>query len=97
MSALGTTDQLRLVAPLGASLFVLSWSAAVSPYTAYGDDWALLPIFLAAIFVLVWHAHLVFSPNAGNRIALVIYGLVHIPLFSYLFMLALMWISKDGL
>jgi len=97
MNGLTTTDWLKLIAPIGASLFVLVWSLAINPYTKYGDNWALIPVFLSAVFVVGWHFYLVIFPGSRARTILTLYGLGHILLFGYLFMLALMWISKGSL
>ncbi len=97
MKGVTSKDWFRLTAPIGASLFVVTWSVAVSPYTAYGDNWALIPVFLSAAFVLGWHSYLVLYPGSRRRATLTMYGIAHIALFVYLFMLSLMWISKDSL
>lgn len=97
MNGSNKSDLFKVAAPVSASVFVLIWSLSVSPFTAYGDDWALAPVFVAAAFVLGWHIFLFVRPGKFSKASIALYGFVHLCVFGYLFLLSLMWISKDSL
>jgi hypothetical protein len=87
----------RLLTPVAVSLLVLLWTFSISPFTKYGDNWAIYPVFTAAIIIIGWHIYLIIKPGALSRVKTLIYGILHLAIFSNIFMLALMYISKDSL
>jgi hypothetical protein len=86
-----------LITPVGLSLSVLIWTFVISPYTKYGDNWAVYPVLVAALVILGWHIFLIVKPSPLSRTTTISYGLLHMAIFSYIFMLSLMLISKDSL
>lgn len=97
MNGKNKAESFKVAAPVCASLLVLIWSLFIRPFTSYGDDWALIPVFIAAIFVVGWHIFLLFRPGKFSRASILFYGFVHLGIFAYIFLLSLMWISKDSL
>ena len=87
----------RLIAPVAVSLMVLLWAFTISPFTKYGDNWAIYPVLVSAPIIVGWHIFLVARPSLISRGHIIIYGIVHLAIFSYIFMLSLMLISKDSL
>ena len=84
-----------LIAPVGITLIVLLWTFVISPFTKYGDDWAIYPVLFAAMVVPGWHVYLVIKPILFSRLSMIFYGVVHIIVFLQELMLSLMLISKD--
>ena len=87
----------RLCTPVALSLMVLLWTFTISPFTKYGDNWAIYPVLISAPIIIGWHIFLVAKPSLISRGHIIIYGIVHLAIFSYIFMLSLMLISKDSL
>ena len=87
----------RLLTPVVVSLLVLLWTFSISPFTKYGDNWAIYPVITAALIIIGWHIFLVVKPGTVSRAQTIIYGILHLAIFSYVFMLSLMLISKDSL
>lgn len=94
---LNTLLKPSLITPVGLSLSVLIWAFVISPYTKYGDNWAVYPVLVAALVILGWHIFLIVKPRPFSRTTTIIYGLLHMAIFSYIFILSLMLISKDSL
>ncbi len=86
-----------LLSPIACSLLVFLWAFVISPYTQYGNNWAIYPVLLAAFVIIGLHVFLVVLPRNIARWKLVIYGICHLTLFSQILLFALMLISKDGL
>jgi cytochrome bd-type quinol oxidase subunit 2 len=84
--------------PVFLTLFLILWTLIVSPYSQYGDDWAILPAILMAPVVLICHLVLIFY-NRGKekKIWFSFYGLVHFSIFIIIWINCLMKISKDSL
>lgn len=81
--------------PIYANLFVIAWTMMVSPYTKYGDLWAMLPVFVSFLIAVLVHLYLVWK--AKRRFKMLAYGFLHMLLFSYILLSSLMLISKDAL
>ena len=87
----------RVITPVGLSLVTLLWAFIVSPYTKYGNNWAIYPVLIIALLIISWHLYLIIKPNPLSRTTMVIYGLLHSSAFIYIFIYSLMLISKDSL
>ena len=87
----------RFITPIGLSLATLFWAFIVSPQTKYGDNWAVYPVLAVAIIILAWHSFLIIKPKPLSRISAIVYGLLHLGIFTYIFIYSLMLISKDSL
>ena len=79
------------------SLLVLLWTIVISPYTSYGDNWAVYPVIVVAFIILIWHIFLVVVPKEISKPKLILYGVIHLALFTYILILSLMLITKDSL
>ena len=84
-----------LLVPLALTLLVGIWTAVVSPHTKYGDSWAVIPVLLALVVVLLWHIWLI--ARGPGRGVLVAYGIAHLAFWVPFGFLCLMKISKDSL
>ena len=82
-------------APIVYTVLMIGWTVAVSPHTAYGDNWALLPIFGLFLISALWHIGLVVVRRP--RWLFFLYGLVHLSLLFPIAIVCLMKISKDSL
>ena len=87
----------KLFTPVLLSILVLIWSLSISPYTQYGDNWAIYPVIIFGIIIIGWHIFLILNKSILKRTYAIAYGLIHIAIFAYLFMYSLMVISKDSL
>jgi hypothetical protein len=84
-----------LLVPLAITLAIALWTALVSPYSEYGDSWAVLPVLGAFVLVLLWHVGLIVKgPGRGVLIA---YGVAHLAFWMPFGWFCMMRISKDSL
>ena len=83
------------LAPLGFTVLLILWTAIVSPYSKYGDSWAIYPAVGVLPLVLCWHIYLVISQYP--RSTFITYGLVHVGILFVIWIMCLMKISKDAL
>jgi len=74
----------RIIAPPFFSAMVLVWAIVISPYTQYGDNWAIYPVLVVAFLILGWHIFLIVSPKETSRRRLILYGIIHIVIFAYI-------------
>lgn len=88
-------EKMVLAAPMGFTLVAAIWTAVVTPYSKYGDDWAILPFMGIFLVVLVWHVAL--TIRGPERRFLVLYGLLHLAFWFPFGLFCLMKISKDSL
>jgi hypothetical protein len=80
--------------PLFLTGFLVAWTAAVYPFSKYGDTWAILPALITAPAVLLVHATLVvLGPNRWRELA---YAGLHLAIFALVWIGALMLIAKDS-
>jgi len=84
--------------PFFITLLLIGWTVIVSPYSQYGDNWAILPALIMAPIVFFWHMLLIFN-NKGKekKILLSFYAVIHILIFLMIWIYCLMKISKDSL
>ena len=87
----------RLSAPIIMSLIIIVWTVIVSPYTAYGDDWAMIPVLIMAVLILIWHIYLLFRPANTSRLLLSLYAVIHVYVLITIVGFSLVIISKDSL
>ena len=83
------------LAPVGFTVLLILWTALVSPYSKYGDNWAIYPAVGVLPLVLFWHVYLVISQHP--RSTFFTYGLVHMGILFVIWIICLMKISKDAL
>jgi hypothetical protein len=81
--------------PIALTALLLCWTALVSPYSKYGDNWAIVPAILALPLVIATHIALLM--REGWRAQFIAYGVLHTGLFFILWIWCLMHISKDAL
>ena len=81
--------------PIYLTLFMILWTACVSPFSVYGDDWAIMPVVAILPFVFIIHVILIIRKRAN--IKFIIYGVVHIMLLFQGWLLCLALISKDSI
>jgi hypothetical protein len=86
----------KLLTPSILSGALVVWTAAVYPFSAYGDSWAIWPALLVFPIVVIWHCALIFKFR-GNRLNAFIAALAHLSLLSLVWFSCLMLISKDSL
>jgi hypothetical protein len=87
---------LILSVPLLLDLLFVLWTALVSPYSKYGDTWAIMPVLIAFGTIVLWHIGLV-AVLRGERLFMIGYTIVHLPLSFYGMVWMLLKISKDAL
>ncbi len=88
-------DTVRKLGPIGLTVLLIIWTIVVSPYSRYGDNWAVYPAVLVLPVALIWHVALVFLEKP--RYVFVLYGFVHLAILFAIWMYCLMKISKDVL
>jgi hypothetical protein len=86
----------RLLAPILGTILLVIWTLVVSPYSKYGDAWAICPALLALPAVLIWHGALVFLLRHYRRTAALV-AACHVGLVLPIWFWSLMLISKDSL
>lgn len=81
--------------PIALTVFLIFWTILVSPYSKYGDYWAILPAL--AVLPLVMLLHVVFVFMYEPKMPMMIYGVAHIAILVIIWMWSLILISKDSL
>ena len=81
--------------PVLGSLFLIIWTAIVSPFSKYGDYWALLPALF--VFPVVLIIHIVMIVKGNWQAKLVWFGVSHVTILFFIWVFCLMLISKDSL
>jgi hypothetical protein len=81
--------------PIGLTLLLITWSVLISPYSKYGDNWAVYPVIAVLPIAIVWHILLIFFKRP--RVKFVFYAIIHLWLLSVIWMICIMKISKDSL
>ena len=81
--------------PLIFTGILFLWTWIVSPYSKYGDNWAVVPAVLLFVAVIVWHVALIITQQ--ERLALTAYAVAHVAVLFYPWIYCLMRISKDSL
>jgi hypothetical protein len=90
-----TSFPLKAYAPVGATALLILWTLLVSPYSKYGDIWAIGPALLMLPLVIGLHLLLAYKARWSSRF--VVYGALHCALFFAIWIACLMAISKDSL
>jgi hypothetical protein len=80
--------------PLIMSAFLVLWTVAVYPFSAYGDRWAIYPALLVLPLTVLIHLWLIVTSQ--HRVRVFIYGLIHVTMQSVVWVGCLMLISKDS-
>jgi hypothetical protein len=86
---------LLYVTPLIFTGVLFLWTWVVSPYSEYGDNWAVVPAIILFIAVIGWHVGLIITQR--QKFLLAAYAVAHVALLFYPWIYCLMRISKDSL
>jgi len=89
-------EAIKYCGPMLFNGLLVGWTLLVSPYTAYGDNWAINPVLILALLILVWHISLIVIER-GLRIIMSLYMATHLLISYYIWFWALWKISKDSL
>ena len=81
--------------PVGLTVFLILWTIIVSPYSKYGDNWAIYPALPILPIVVIWHLVLFFIEK--EKKVVILYGFIHISILIVIWLYCLMKISKDSL
>ena len=81
--------------PLLLTLFLIIWTIVVSPYSQYGDEWAIYPPMALLPLVVAWHVYqmTVFQPKWPY----VVFALVHVPAMLVILVYCMFRLSRDSL
>jgi hypothetical protein len=71
------------------------WTWIVSPYSEYGDNWAVIPAVVLFFAVIGWHVALIITQEQKSILA--VYAVLHVGLLFYPWIYCLTSISKDSL
>jgi hypothetical protein len=88
-------DRVKRLGPAVLTLLLILWTSVVSPYSHYGDKWAIYPPIALLLLAVVWHALLVMFLQP--RWKYVIYAVMHLPVMVLVLAYCMMLISKDSL
>lgn len=95
-SSSGTQEPLRkMLAPVVVTCILVIWTAAVYPFTTYGD-WEVYPALFAFPVAMIWHLAIIFKLR-GNRKIASLAALGHLGIMLIVWFGCLMAISKDSL
>ena len=89
------TTKALWIGPLALNLVCFMWALMISPYTSYGDSWAINPVLAIAVIVVTCHIALIFVVK--RKIMPILYAVLYLPSSVYLWIYCLMKISKDFL
>jgi len=81
--------------PVALTCLLVAWTVSVSPYSKYGDNWAVYPALAVLPVAFVWHGYLIIAERF--RLGIVLYGVGHILVLVVIWIYCLMKISKDAL
>lgn len=73
----------------------IAWTAVISRFTRYGDNWAAYP--LVGLFVLSLVVHIWTIVKLRPRWGFVLYGILHLPIQAYVFTYCSVIITKNAL
>jgi len=91
--------------PIFVTFFLVIWTISVSPYSEYGDMWAIYPAVLVLPFVFWWHIFLCFKRQEINSLFSRVewssmymgYGIIHLLILFPVWLYCMTLISKDSL
>jgi hypothetical protein len=86
-------NHIRPFGPLFLTLLVMVWTLVVSPYSKYGDNWAIYPPIALFLLAIIWHIYLVVT---SFRWEFVLYAVLHIPVMFLILFRCMFLISKDS-
>jgi hypothetical protein len=81
--------------PIVFTGLIFLWTWIVSPYSKYGDNWAVLPAVILFAAIVLWHLGLIITQD--HKILLLAYAFGHVALLFEPWIYCLMRISKDSL
>jgi hypothetical protein len=81
--------------PILLTCFLVCWTTLVSPYSKYGDYWAIVPALLVLPLIVVLHIVLLVRNNWDAKYW--VYGLLHTVVAFLVLIWCLTSISKDSL
>ena len=81
--------------PIFLDALLIAWTLIVSPFSQYGDVWAVYPPLILAAVVVLSHVGLVIY--CKPRRLFLLYALAHLSLFFVLLIFCLFMLSKDSL
>jgi hypothetical protein len=88
-------DRIGSVGPALLTLLLVIWTVAVSPFSQYGDKWAIYPPMALLPLAIVWHVYQIVSfPQKWKYI---LFAAVHLPLMLLILIYCMFRISKDSL
>jgi hypothetical protein len=99
---LAISERVLVFIPIALTVLLVIWTVAVSPFSQYGDNWAIMPALVLAPIVLAWHLSLIgvrlgdWSCRRDILFFYGSYGLIHLVIFIPVWFCCLMWISKDS-
>jgi hypothetical protein len=91
----GTIPARLIYLPLVITSLMVIWTLCISPFSQYGDNWAVWPALLALPLIIIAHVALLFG--MPNRLPLLIYASVHTAVAVPIWFVCLMRISKDAI
>ncbi len=91
----GMGETIARFGPIGLTVFLIIWTIIVSPYSKYGDNWAIYPELLVFPAFLIWDVALIFFEIPRSEFML--YGIIPLVILFVIWMYCLMKISKDAL
>ena len=95
MRAAWITRDLLRATPLLLTVLLLIWTLTTTPFTSFGNRWAVYPALAILPLTLVSHIALIVARRP--RLPFLLYALVHMPIQVYVWQLCLILISKDWL
>ena len=82
--------------PIIVTATMCLWTMGVCPFSDYGDNWAIVPVLFAPLIVMCAHTRLAFVDSLKPTAFWSYFG-AHAFAFSFIWIVCLMLISKDGL
>lgn len=83
------------LSPIFFLILLIIWAKLVSPYSKYGDAWAIYPAILIFFLIIISHIALICTEKA--KLPFIIYALIHGMVAFYFLIYSLTLISKDSL
>jgi hypothetical protein len=89
-----SNESLRVI-PLAFTALAVVWTAIISRFTKFGDDWAAIPLF--AIFIVTIIAHVSLVIVSRRKLPLVAYGAIHVLFQGWLLTYCIIIVTKNAL